>query len=150
MISLTFVRTANGSHGIVGRTTGFWNAWYGFELQHLPIFSKSSIMILNSDDCFFYYYQKYYFPLNFRRCFMKKGADFCRYYVFLLILIFCGILFIIWKRNLPPNANVFYPILPIAFTFVHVFLEIVKYLPQNAAELVRFLKTFYIRALWKK
>ena len=33
MISLTFVRNSNGSHGTVGRTTGFWSGRYGFESQ---------------------------------------------------------------------------------------------------------------------
>ena len=31
MISLTFVKNSNGSHGTVDRTTGFWSARYGFE-----------------------------------------------------------------------------------------------------------------------
>ena len=38
MISLTFVRYSNGSHGIVVRTTGFWSCSSGFEFQPLPTF----------------------------------------------------------------------------------------------------------------
>ena len=38
MISLTFVRNSNGSHGTVGRTTRFWSGRYGFESQPSPTF----------------------------------------------------------------------------------------------------------------
>ena len=38
MISLTFVRNSNRSHGTVGRTTGFWSGRYGFESQPSPTF----------------------------------------------------------------------------------------------------------------
>ena len=40
MISLTFVRNSNGSHGTVGRTTGFWSGRYRSESQPLPTFLK--------------------------------------------------------------------------------------------------------------
>ena len=38
MISLTFVRSSNGSHGTVGRTTVVWSGRYGFESQPSPTF----------------------------------------------------------------------------------------------------------------
>ena len=38
MISLTFIRNSDGSHGTVGRITGFWSGRYGFETQTLPTF----------------------------------------------------------------------------------------------------------------
>ena len=38
MISLTFVRSSNGSHGTVGRTTLVWSGRYGFESQPSPTF----------------------------------------------------------------------------------------------------------------
>ena len=38
MISLTFVRSSNGSHGTVGRTTVVWSGSYGFESQPSPTF----------------------------------------------------------------------------------------------------------------
>ena len=38
MISLTFFRNSNGSHGTVGRTTGFWSGRYVFESQPSPAF----------------------------------------------------------------------------------------------------------------
>ena len=44
MISLTFVRISNCSHGTVGRTTGFRSGRYGFESQPLhTCFNFSSI-----------------------------------------------------------------------------------------------------------
>ena len=38
IISLTFVRISNCSHGTVGTTTGFWSEMYGLEYQTLPTF----------------------------------------------------------------------------------------------------------------
>ena len=83
MISLTFVRSSNGSHGAVGRTTGFWSARYGFESPNLPKFFIFINMILNYKDCFFHFYQKFYFPPIFSWWFMNWKADLCRYFVFL-------------------------------------------------------------------
>ena len=61
-------------------------------------------------------------------------------------LLFSAI-YIIWEQNLPLNENVFYPILPNAFTFVHLFHQIVA---QNATERVKFLKTLKIWVFLEK
>ena len=78
MIWLTFVRNSNGSHGTVGRITGFWGARYEFQSQHIPVVFYFIITIL----LLFYSYQNKYFPPIFSRCFMNWKIDFCRYFVF--------------------------------------------------------------------
>ena len=49
MILLTFVKNSNGSHGTVGRTTGFGNGRYKFESQPLPTVFNLSITTENRD-----------------------------------------------------------------------------------------------------
>ena len=52
MISLTFVRISNCSHGIVGRTTGFRSRNYGVESQALPTFFNFINTTENRDNPF--------------------------------------------------------------------------------------------------
>ena len=49
MISLTFVTNSNGSHGTVGKTTGFSSGRYGFESQLLPTLYNLTITTENCD-----------------------------------------------------------------------------------------------------
>ena len=44
----------------------------------------------------------------------------------------------------------FYPILPVAFTLLHVFHHIVAHLPYNATQVVRFLEVFKICFFFEK
>ena len=50
----------------------------------------------------------------------------------------------LWDGNYSLNENTFYPILPIAFTFAHLFYQILTHLPKNATEIAKFLETFRI------
>ena len=53
-------------------------------------------------------------------------------------------------KSSAPMERFFYTILSIALTFVHVFHQIVALLPQNATEIVRFLKTLKIWVFFSK
>ena len=66
------------------------------------------------------------------------------------ILIIFRHSFNIGGKSFTQRERILNSILPIAFTFVHVFHQIVAHLPQKATELVRFLITLKIWAFLKK
>ena len=87
MTSLTFFKNSNGSHGIVGWTTGFWRASYGFNTNHLPIYFLLQWYDFELWGLFFCTLRTILFRRFLVGAFWFEKADFCRYFFLFIILI---------------------------------------------------------------